>query len=595
MVPEVSLLLVDGRVTPDELIPARPARQPSDSKHDGFRGSMHPEMPRKPSKSGPIPQQHKASGHSRHAMASKSNGGSHAVAKTPFSSTGNYGQIDPVILQAPHRPVLPHPSQLPWQQNARFQSPEWQASDHDARIRPGPPQGFTQRPGVPPQAPRLYTGQVSGSGYPAQQYQGGPPPVSGMTGFGVLADTQRLQMTYPASAGGYLPYMARPQYFPMAPSQHQQQHYQTQPLPEHSLQQTRAPQIMQYPPSMGSRGVAHSEEHNEYNLTQSFPSPIQAQPEQDVEKTPKPARDSDPHSPKQSPGNQSGSTDSGMQSNDSADSAHLDHTATSLTQTVGDAPEHVYQLLRSQDEQLKLLREQVQQLLAKQNGGNSHETGASAASDADVEDTVPMARSIAVQQGNSLAGTPTKVPQRMEHQTEKKCSVAVNTSLWWPEKQQLQLANSADDMTQQRTQAAQIENSRDFDSDAALNPMMAEWVQAQPTESHNPSLPYEHDANPLESSVTAEAMEPKTAEAQTLYNDTLSLGEFQLTKLHDRTEESLVSDLVVDMPAYGSLSPEKLVTTNNGINIVQSSDIKKSIILSNAVVMSQNIIYARYY
>lgn len=171
-------------------------------------------------------------------------------------------------------------------------------------------------------------------------------------------------------------------------------------------------------------------------------------------------------------GDGSPGTDSGLHETPLNDS-----TASSSSQV----PPEVYELIQKQEDQLKLLQEQISMLLANQ------------------KPTVPVAtsaRDMATQ--SSKTNTPVK--------KKNTCSIAINTSVWQQQDEQ------------------------------------------QLTEECSANLPVMCSPDRQES---AEVM------ATSCRQDTISLSELQLTQLHERTQESMVSEMMVDMPAYTSLSPQK--------------------------------------
>ena len=104
------------------------------------------------------------------------------------------------------------------------------------------------------------------------------------------------------------------------------------------------------------------------------------------------------------------------------------------TSTLTEAPADVYELIRKQDEELKMLRSQLSQLLAKQN--LSTESGVSSdMHDSSTEMSDPR-----------VVATQTSMPSTPQAKAKNMCSIAVNTSLWWPAEK------PSEDISQHNTQ-----------------------------------------------------------------------------------------------------------------------------------------------
>lgn len=215
-----------------------------------------------------------------------------------------------------------------------------------------------------------------------------------------------------------------------------------------------------------------------------------------------------------SPAGHNSTSDSGVHITQSTQS----HTMNSTQPTSPD----VYALLRMQDEQLKMLREQLSQLLAKQSTEGASETKA-----ASIAAKPNMAES-ATQSSNVPTPKTHSIVKEVEKQT---CSVAINTSLWWPNG--VDRSPNTADYTQSSSHS-QL-HSKDVTDEARCRP-------AKPGPVHHP--------------LNAQRM-CSEEEGLTFSNETLSLGEFQLSHQLDRTEESMMSEMLVDMPAYTSMSPDK--------------------------------------
>ena len=197
-------------------------------------------------------------------------------------------------------------------------------------------------------------------------------------------------------------------------------------------------------------------------------------------------RRADTSSPSASPLSQSTGRDSGVHSSDS-----VDHDSLGTSYDTDQAPANVYDILRMQDSQLRLLQEQLQQLLAKQGSPPSPPGG--------------------------MAGYETSQPS---------CSVAVNRSALRGDQHQ----GSDAPVKTLRMNGKTMDTSLSRGSDTLQSRF---------------ELP--------------ENCDESTRHDQTIAsNDTLNLDELRLTQIQDEAE-SVLSDMIVDMPDYASLSPEKYV------------------------------------
>ena len=244
-----------------------------------------------------------------------------------------------------------------------------------------------------------------------------------------------------------------------------------------------------------------------------------------------PTHQSMPGSVEGSPQHQSGSTDSGLHVSDTVEpDALVNNTIESHSQV----PPDVYELLKMQDMQLKMLREQLSQLLAKQ-GKESVEGTVTT----DVSCTVVPPPSLESRASHDMAtqssfsATPVRKSEVVQ---PEKCTTAVNTSLWYPEPEQVR----CDPLAQQ---AHSFNLTTQDISVQAGNLECEDTTTSVPVKLKSPQLRlkdrqmYEQEGN--------------------MTTDTISFGELQLTSIQDRTEESIMSEMVVDMPAYNSVSPEK--------------------------------------
>ena len=250
-----------------------------------------------------------------------------------------------------------------------------------------------------------------------------------------------------------------------------------------------------------------------------------------------------------SPVRNSGSTDSGLHSNDSADSGgHLiDQSASS---SYGHVPPELYERLKDQDEQLKTLREQLATLLQKQNDSGNETT----------EDTQAKTAELYLQ-------THPKLPVA----TTQHSPVTLNTSTMLSNA----CTGSESHLNSQILDASHLESSFILQQNPQNNAMFNNRRDVTKQAKSAPNRPQPNLASSQPSSVDNSPQRglghgsqfPSPIQQQssiemgrgTLSNDTLSLGEFQLTQIQDGTQESIMSDMIVDLPDYTSMSPEKYV------------------------------------
>lgn len=207
---------------------------------------------------------------------------------------------------------------------------------------------------------------------------------------------------------------------------------------------------------------------------------------------------------------------------------------TSLSTTLGSnmsqVPPQVLDLLKQQDEQLRSLRGQLDRLLAAQ-----------AATTEEKRMVLPGTTSV-VKEVSAGTGTPPAVVETALGSSgglasvRNTCSVAINTSIWWPNGDAQNSHNSGENVSQnqqdiQKQMAARSNSVNIGNQSGSMSPDRGS-VRSVATSNQN------HNA--------------------TMINDTCSFGELHLTQqLQDRSEESMVSDIIVDMPAYTPHTPDK--------------------------------------
>ena len=186
-------------------------------------------------------------------------------------------------------------------------------------------------------------------------------------------------------------------------------------------------------------------------------------------------------------------------------------------------PAAVYALLQQQEAQLQALRDQVQQLLQKQPDES--------------------ASTVQADQSSSMKQSP---PHTHQGNTSQNPMLAITTQ------------------SPSHAPVGAIIVARRDAGCGSDSPLV---TPQRPTPVASSKASPDHDRVPkpqLTSSPQSQGQPPATMRhspsqdcGATLSSDNLSLADFQLTQLQDRTEESIISDMMVDMPDYGSLSPEK--------------------------------------
>ncbi len=250
-----------------------------------------------------------------------------------------------------------------------------------------------------------------------------------------------------------------------------------------------------------------------------------------------------------------------VESSPTVGTQNLISTSPSSLNSSGTVPPEVYTLLQQQDTQLKMLREQLAQLMARQSTG-MHNT------EKDSAQVQPSKQSRTTATQMSNVSSPVK--KQAEHADT--CSIAVNTSTWWP------MERDTDRHDLNSTVGSSRSEPFDMNSSGSDYHNQQQACDFSLSHSSIPPRAYQHAAV-LHNSVS-KSSSPRTAgipkpavglgsvepspiqksseHGFTMSNETLaSFGEFQLTQIHDRTEESIISNMVVDMPDYGPISPDK--------------------------------------
>ena len=203
--------------------------------------------------------------------------------------------------------------------------------------------------------------------------------------------------------------------------------------------------------------------------------------------------------------------DSGMQSNSSQQSHN-----NSLESTTASVPADVYEKLQMQDQQLRMLREQLAQLMSTQQAEQKDRERKMNHLTTPSESAIP----------DDTSSTQANPTCNSKNTSKETCSVAINTSFWYP--------NSNDQPVDCSSGARQTQTNVNLSDGGAQS-----WGF-----DHNDGrqVPSQSEKEPV-----------------TFSNDTFSMESLQLSHVLDCTEESMSSQMMVDMPAYTSITPDKYV------------------------------------
>ncbi len=246
---------------------------------------------------------------------------------------------------------------------------------------------------------------------------------------------------------------------------------------------------------------------------------------------------------------------------DSSDQALHNSTLDSVLTSASTVPPEVLRLLQAQDAQLKELKSQLAGLLAKQNEPDvaKHETAS--------------LRTTATQ----MSAQSSPVKSRGENVGRDMCTTATNTSHWSINNSRndsamndsVGLHTSSHNQSEISTQYTDLPGPRtNIDTQDIHSQMHREQVQFngyhqdQSVQGHGVrgniqgNGPYIQQGSPP-------GQQPNTSPVQTISDTMISLSELKIAEIQkqmqiqNQSQESILSDMIVDMPAYTSLSPDK--------------------------------------
>ena len=238
----------------------------------------------------------------------------------------------------------------------------------------------------------------------------------------------------------------------------------------------------------------------------------------------------------------------GTQSSNSSSTSPGNVSHTSL---VSQVPPEVLQLLQHQDKQLRELKEQLAALLSKQN--DTPEQGS---------DTPPP-------RTKDLKTTATQMsaaqsPIKSKPAPREVCTAATNTSMWYPRDtladQTSHTHNGSTEPNDSGRGSNQdswqtINNTADLEQHDFTGGAQSRTTQTEQQSHHLAKNNPNNHSPPLGS---FDGKRPENDSPGRTISDNISLNDIHLAQIpHQAQEESMMSQMIVDMPAYTSLSPDK--------------------------------------
>ena len=207
-------------------------------------------------------------------------------------------------------------------------------------------------------------------------------------------------------------------------------------------------------------------------------------------------------------------------------------------------PPDVYELLRMQDAQLKELREQLAKLLAKQ--------------ESELQPRLQSKHVVTLATQTSMCETPKRV-------VGEQCSVGINTSLIQDhttrqsaQSHMASVQTSPPPQHQRHSVASQdVERFHFPTTEPHRHGQQRKLSPAQRKQGHRSKVSPGYHSNTSPSDGQRPPSSQMTSPGEADQNDSYTLGEIHLTQIQGGTEESMLSEMMVDMPAYTSHTPQK--------------------------------------
>ena len=226
---------------------------------------------------------------------------------------------------------------------------------------------------------------------------------------------------------------------------------------------------------------------------------------------------------------------------------------TSIGSNSSQVPPEVLQLLQHQDQQLRELKEQLASLLAKQNTPEHSQKTPPPPQTKDLKTTATQM---------SAGQSPVK-PKQIPKET---CTIATNTSLWYPRDDVHNHTSNTHNGTAETQDSGRGSHQHETnDSWHTINDFQQQTVG--PDEHYSNHIHQEqrmqdwrtnqHGIHHSPPRGHFEPSEQDNSPGRTI-SDNISLNDLHAAQIPDQCqEESIMSQMIVDMPAYTSMSPDK--------------------------------------
>ena len=225
---------------------------------------------------------------------------------------------------------------------------------------------------------------------------------------------------------------------------------------------------------------------------------------------------------------------------------------TSLGSSSSQVPPEVLQFLQHQDQQLRELKEQLAALLSKQNNTPNQNAYTLPPYTKDLKTTATQMSA-------------TQSPVKSKPAPREVCTAATNTSMWYPRDTLADQTSHTHNGSAETNDSGRgsnhndswqtINDTADLEQHNFAGGEQSRTTQAEQQVHHRPKN------NPNSQSPPRGSFEGKGPENDSpgrTISDIISLNDIHLAQIpHQTQEESIMSQMIVDMPAYTSLSPDK--------------------------------------
>ena len=223
---------------------------------------------------------------------------------------------------------------------------------------------------------------------------------------------------------------------------------------------------------------------------------------------------------------------------------------TSPTSGSSQVPPDVLQLLQHQDQQLRELKEQLATLLSKQNTPDQS------------SDTPPPTTKDLKTTATQMSAA--QSPIKSKPAPREVCTAATNTSMWYPRDNLADQTSHTHNGTAETNDSGRgsnhdswqtINNTADLEQHNFIDGAQDRTTQAE-QQAHHPEKNNPNHQSPPRGSVAGKG--PENDSPGRTISDNISLNEIHLAQIPPQVqEESIMSQMIVEMPAYTSMSPDK--------------------------------------